>query len=171
MTIYFKPTWLMIKQHNQTGLKYFCKTVKQDPLKYNGSGKRWLNHLKVHGNDVSTIWCQLFESKDELTQYALAFSTENNIVESKDWANLCFENGTDGGYRSNNHFSTKWNKLPKTDNFKRKVSKALTGNVNKACPVMINQIRFESMVDAANHLNRHVATIYNWVKSGKATKL
>lgn len=171
MTIYFKPTWLMIKQHNQTGLKYFCKTVKQDPYKYNGSGKRWLNHLNTHGNDVSTVWCQLFENKEELTQYALTFSTENNIVISDEWANLCFENGIDGGHRDNNHFATTWNKLPKTDDFKNKVSSALKGNKNKACPIMVGQLRFESLESAAKYFNRHGSTICYWIRKGKAIKL
>ena len=96
MSIY-KPTWLYIKQHNQTGLKYFGKTTKDDPIKYLGSGKRWVNHLKVHGNDVSTVWCQLFENKEELTLYALTFSAKNDIVKSKDWANLKPEDGLWGG--------------------------------------------------------------------------
>lgn len=34
----FVPPWLYIKQHNQTGLKYFGKTIRKDPKKYKGSG-------------------------------------------------------------------------------------------------------------------------------------
>ena len=49
----FIPTWLYIKQHNQTKLKYFGKTI-HDPLSYKGSGKYWLRNLHKHGNDVST---------------------------------------------------------------------------------------------------------------------
>lgn len=92
----FQPTWLYIKQHNKTGLKYFGKTVR-DPHKYKGSGKYWLRHLKIYGNDVSTIWCQLFETKDHLNEYAIAFSMNNSIVESKEWANLIIEDGLGGG--------------------------------------------------------------------------
>jgi hypothetical protein len=44
----FKPTYLMVKTHNQTSLKYFCKTVKNNPLTYLGSGKYWTRHLKAH---------------------------------------------------------------------------------------------------------------------------
>jgi hypothetical protein len=95
--INYKPTWLYIKQHNVTGLKYFGKTVKADPFKYRGSGDHWKSHLKKHGNDVTTIWSQLFESKEELVEYALKFSEENNITESEEWANLKPENGLDGG--------------------------------------------------------------------------
>lgn len=96
MNIY-KPTWLYIKQHNVTGLKYFGKTSQKDPTKYKGSGKYWKSHLKKHGNNVTTIWCQLFTSKEDIVEYAVQFSKENQIVESKEWANLKEENGIDGG--------------------------------------------------------------------------
>ena len=93
----FKSTWLYIKQHNVTGLKYFGKTIS-DPETYLGSGIYWTNHLKKHGNDVSTVWTQLFEDRNILKEYAIKFSEENNIVESKEWANLKQEDGLMGGY-------------------------------------------------------------------------
>lgn len=99
----FTPTWLMIKQHKATGLKYFCKTSLYDPVKYLGSGTYWTRHLAEHGNEVETLWYQLFEDKDEIMTYALSFSAENNIVDAVDengrkiWANLIPENGIDGG--------------------------------------------------------------------------
>jgi len=34
-----KPTYLYIKEHSKTGLKYFGKTTKSDPTVYDGSGK------------------------------------------------------------------------------------------------------------------------------------
>lgn len=92
----FKPTWLYVKQHNSTGLRYFGKTVK-DPLIYKGSGKRWNHHLNKYGNDVTTLWCRLFTNKEELVAYALNFSKKNSIVESKSWANLIIEDGLTGG--------------------------------------------------------------------------
>lgn len=92
----FKPTWLMIKQHNETGLKYFCKTVRKDPIKYRGSGKYWMRHLKKYGGKATTLWYQLFTNKEQLVEYALHFSKENNIVESEEWANLVPEDGLDG---------------------------------------------------------------------------
>ncbi len=103
-------TWLYIKQHNKTGLKYFGKTVK-DPVLYNGSGKRWMNHLKVHGPDITTVWYQLFSNKDTLVEYALNFSEKNNIVESEKWANLKPENGLDGNVAGNKHSSETKNKI------------------------------------------------------------
>jgi len=94
----FKPTHLYIKQHSITGLKYFGKTT-QDLSKYHGSGTRWNNHLKVHGYEhVVTLWSQLFTTVDEIKEFALNFSEENQIVESKEWANLKPENGLDGGW-------------------------------------------------------------------------
>jgi hypothetical protein len=99
----FKPTWLIIKRHNITGLKYFCKTINKDPIKYKGSGTVWMRHLKIHGHDVTTIWCQLFTNKKEIENYAIKFSIENDIVGARDqngnkiWANLIIENGLDGG--------------------------------------------------------------------------
>lgn len=93
----FRPTFLYIKQHNVTGLKYFGKTIESDPIKYKGSGKHWLRHLKKYGNDVTTIWYQLFIDKDQLTNFALSFSQKNNIVESREWANLKPEDGLCGG--------------------------------------------------------------------------
>lgn len=66
----YKPTWLYIKQHNVTKLKYFGKTTNGDPYKYKGSGIYWTRHLNKHGNDVTTIWCQLFNSKIELVEFA-----------------------------------------------------------------------------------------------------
>ena len=44
----FNPTWLYIKEHNVTGLKYFGKTTR-DPLKYKGSGTHWTRHISKHG--------------------------------------------------------------------------------------------------------------------------
>lgn len=99
----FKPTWLMIKQHNVTGLKYFCKTINKDPIKYKGSGTVWRRHIKVHGNSITTLWCQLFLTKEEIQIYAVKFSIEHDIVNIRNeigvkiWANLIVENGIDGG--------------------------------------------------------------------------
>ena len=95
-------TSLYIKQHNKTGLTYFGKTDNSDPVAYQGSGSYWKAHLAVHGNDVSTIWHQEFNDREELIRYATEFSISNNIVEAMDingkkiWANLVNENGTDG---------------------------------------------------------------------------
>lgn len=93
----------MIKRHKDTGLLYFCKTSTRDPLKYTGSGKYWKKHLRIHGKNVDTVWYQLFETKEDLVEFALFFSEFNNIVSDVDscgkkiWANEIPENGLDGG--------------------------------------------------------------------------
>lgn len=95
MTIY-----LYIKKHLVTGLKYFGKTAKQDPHSYVGSGTYWQRHIKKHGKKfVETIKIWEFQNQEEATSFALKFSEENNIVESKEWANLIPENGLDGAVK------------------------------------------------------------------------
>ena len=93
----FNPTWLYVKQHNITGLKYFGKTVKSDPNKYLGSGVYWTRHLNEHGENITTVWAQKFTDKESLVEFALQFSKENNIVDSAEWANLKPEDGLMGG--------------------------------------------------------------------------
>lgn len=100
MIIYTKitPTYLYIKQHSITGLKYFGKTTKQDPIKYLGSGTYWKNHIKKHGKQyVETLWVSDLYYDTSITEHALHFSIENDITDSKEWANLILENGLDGG--------------------------------------------------------------------------
>jgi len=95
MTIY-----LYIKTHLDTGLKYFGKTTKDNLDTYHGSGKKWKNHLKKHGTNVETKIYFSSEDISEVETVALDFSIKNNIVESKEWANLKYENGRDGGTQS-----------------------------------------------------------------------
>jgi hypothetical protein len=106
-----KITYLYIKQHSISGLKYFGKTTKEDPVNYLGSGKYWKRHIKKHGTEfVQTIWYQSFNDTQELIKYALNFSKENNIVESKEWANLKNENGLDGGFNKHTEESNEKNR-------------------------------------------------------------
>lgn len=88
--------YLYVKQHKHTKLKYFGKTQKADPYKYLGSGLIWLRHLKQHGADIDTLELWKFDDVRECEKFALSFSQKNNIVESKEWANLRPENGRDG---------------------------------------------------------------------------
>ena len=111
----FKPTYLYIKTHKITGLKYFGKTVKQDPYKYKGSGKRWTNHIKVYGYIVDTEVLGYYTNADECMNAAIEFSIRHNIVESSDWANLKIEDTKDGGA------------YPQTEESIRKRSKSLKG--------------------------------------------
>jgi hypothetical protein len=104
-TIYtIAPTYLYIKQHSVTGLKYFGKTTK-DPYKYLGSGKYWLKHINKHDKKfIQTIWVsELYTDKNLLSEFALFFSEEYDIVKSKDWANLKPEDGLDGWTKGVKH--------------------------------------------------------------------
>ena len=163
----YTPTWLYIKEHSTTGLRYFGKTVK-DPLKYSGSGTRWLHHLRKHGKEhVTTVWSCLFTSREELIEFATFFSEEFNIVKSNHWANLCPESGTDGGYRQNNYF-IEYNKIARSDAHNAAISNAKKGKATKQFPVTINSIYYPSMVNASRSLKVSEQTIYRWVKHGKA---
>jgi hypothetical protein len=93
----FKPTFLYLKRHKDTKLLYFGKTTRTDPVKYNGSGKYWKNHLKKYGKNIETIWYEKFYDIYELINFALSFSEIFDITNSELFANLCEENGLDGG--------------------------------------------------------------------------
>ncbi len=131
----FKPTFLYIKEHAITGLRYFGETTKSDPIKYPGSGTRWQRHYKVHGKEhVNTIWYHLFDNIDLLVEFALFFSEEYDIVESDNWANLTLENGLDGasvGHKVSKETAKKISEaqkeIPKSIEHKRKISSSLTG--------------------------------------------
>jgi hypothetical protein len=92
----FVPTWLYVKIHNSTGLKYLGKTV-QDPYSYNGSGKHWKSHLKKHGKNVTTLWACKYNNQEILREEALFFSKVYDVVNSKEWANIMIEDGATGG--------------------------------------------------------------------------
>lgn len=124
MSIY-KPTWLYIKQHNVTGLKYFGMTRCKYINSYTGSGKYWKLHLKKHGTNITTLWCQLFDNENELIEYAINFSKTHNIVESNEWANLVPETGVYGksaGLKGWKH----------TESAKRKISEFQKGRPGKS---------------------------------------
>jgi hypothetical protein len=92
------PTYLYIKKHSVTGLKYFGKTTKSDPYKYKGSGVRWTHHIRKHGKEhIVTLWVSEPYYDTSIIEHALHFSAENNITESNEWANLIPENGLNGG--------------------------------------------------------------------------
>ena len=91
----FKPTYLYIKTHVVTGLKYFGKTTR-NPLSYAGSGKYWKRHINKHGNICDTEILGIYHDVRECTIDAVWFSETFDIVNSDEWANLIVENGMDG---------------------------------------------------------------------------
>ena len=97
MTGAIHPTYLYIKEHSITGLKYFGKTCR-NPYKYNGSGQHWMPHIKKHGRKhvVTNQVFGPFTDAAIISKFALAFSAEHNIAASKDWANMEPENGLNG---------------------------------------------------------------------------
>jgi hypothetical protein len=88
--------YLYHKRHRTTGLNYFGKTTN-NPYIYNGSGVYWRDHLNKHGIDIETLQVWEFSDIRECSKFAIEFSIQNNIVKSDQWANLCIENGLDGG--------------------------------------------------------------------------
>ncbi len=144
----FYPTYLYIKTHNKTGLKYFGKTTK-DPFEYRGSGKYWLEHLKIHGNNVSTEIVGFFENKDECMAAALNFSNKHNIVSAlnehnkKVWANQVVENGIDGG-------ATRFG--PHSDATKKKISSAQIGK--KLSEEVKNKIKESRKLQDMSHMKK-----------------
>jgi len=125
MTIY-----LYVKQHSVTGLKYFGKTEKVDPYKYMGSGIYWRRHLKKHGNLIKTLEVWKFDDQEMCTDFALTFSKNNNIVESKEWANLQEENGLDGNTKGNGGGKKGRTRQGHSEETKVKLSIANKGNTH-----------------------------------------
>jgi len=88
--------YLLLKTHNKTGLKYLCQTKKKDPIKYQGSGERWIRHLNKHGYDFSTKILGKFKKKKELVKLGEKYSKKWNVKKDRNFANLIDETG-DGG--------------------------------------------------------------------------
>ena len=87
--------YLYKKTHNETGLQYLGKTIR-DPYKYPGSGLYWKRHIKEHGNDVTTEVLFQTEDKEEFKKVAIEYSNKLDIVKSKEWANFREETGHGG---------------------------------------------------------------------------
>jgi len=86
---------LYIKQHRDTGLKYFGKTIR-DPQRYQGSGRYWRNHIRAHGENIETVWTMAFEDQTLCSEFAELFSELYDIVQDPAWANQIPENGLGG---------------------------------------------------------------------------
>lgn len=122
----FKPTYLMVKQHEITGLKYFCKTIRKNPYEYRGSGIFWNRHIKIYGIDnIKTIWCELFTNENDLIEFATLFSDFYDVVNSNEWANLIIEDGLTG-------FLSENSKIIQKERIKNKTHHFLSGNIQKA---------------------------------------
>jgi len=91
-------TYLYVKTHTITGLKYLGKTSKADPHKYLGSGKYWRQHLKKHGNHYTTEILKECQHPAMIEYWGLYYSDLWNIVDSDEWANLTPEVGAGGAF-------------------------------------------------------------------------
>lgn len=93
--------YLLLKEHNNTNLKYLCKFTEgvkiKSPFKYKGSGKYWKRHIKKYGNNVSTTILYNGNCEKELSASAIFWSSVYDVVKNKEFANLIPENGLDGG--------------------------------------------------------------------------
>jgi len=118
--------YLYVKQHKKTGLKYFGQTHTKNPYDYKGSGVYWKKHLSKHGKDIDTL--QVWEFQDQLkaTEFAIDFSIKNNIVESKEWANLDVEDAKQGAALNNKNAKGNLGKS-KTKQHRENISKSKTG--------------------------------------------
>lgn len=131
---------LYVKTHNKTGLKYFGKTKRKNVHSYTGSGVYWKRHLKKHGRDyITRVIAQFSEDQiEELREFAINFSIENDIVNSKEWANFTIETGLDfhNALTGKNH--PMWGKTgknhqrygkPISEESRRRMSEAQRGRV------------------------------------------
>lgn len=116
--------YLLLKEHNDTNLKYLCKFTEgvkiKSPFKYKGSGKYWKRHIKKYGNNVSTTILYNGKCEKKLSALAIFWSGVYDVVNNKEFANLIPENGLDGG-----GLHTKGKHL--TKEHKEKISKFFKG--------------------------------------------
>jgi hypothetical protein len=93
----FKPTALLVMEHNITGMKYFCKTTCVDRVKtYKGSGIAWNKHLEENGKDITVGLLGFYVDEERCLSAAKKFSEDNDIVRSQLWANAIPETGRNG---------------------------------------------------------------------------
>lgn len=151
--------YLYVKTHNETGLKYLGKTI-QDPFKYQGSGVRWLNHLKAHGGTVTTKILGAYETFEELQKEGLFYSKKWDIVKSTEWANLCEEDG---------HGSSGWNLTPeqRTKNGKKggKKGGAIMGPITKEKCIGIFSLSKEQLLEYASQGGKKSAALQKGIHS------
>lgn len=110
--------YLYLKYHNITGLKYLGYT-KNDPYKYRGSGSYWKKHIQKHGNDVTTEILYKSEKIEDISQMGEYYSKLWNIVDNKEFANLCEEDGNKLYGKANINFMGH----PQTIETREKISK------------------------------------------------
>lgn len=88
-----KKHYLLLKQHNTTGMKYLCYHRGDDKscLVYKGSGLYWKKHLEKHGSDISTIILKESDDRLVISEEGKKYSIMWDVIESKEFANLIIE--------------------------------------------------------------------------------
>lgn len=89
-----KKHFLLLKQHEKTGLKYLCYHfgTKENCYTYTGSGKYWLDHIRKHGKKyIKTNILEVKETREDLVEHGIRFSNLFNVVNSTEFANLTIE--------------------------------------------------------------------------------
>ena len=89
-----------------------------------------MRHIKIHGNDVTTKILGYYNTLEKLQEAAIKFSKDNDIVDSKEWANMRLEDGLTGGNTSNNF----------TELSKKKISNRHAGTNNPQSKLNIDQV-------------------------------
>lgn len=88
-------TYIYIKTHNKTGVKYLGITT-EDPHTYPGSGIDWKQLLLEQGEDHTTEVIHECQSKAEVREWGLYYSDLWDIVNSPEWMNRKREQGMGG---------------------------------------------------------------------------
>ena len=90
MNIYnsITPTYLYVKQHSITGMKYFGKTTR-NPIKYIGSGKYWKRHISKHGKlqktrKINPVYDHMGNIFDNPRRMAKFYSLTDNFYSKLD---------------------------------------------------------------------------------------
>lgn len=136
---------LMIKKHDITGMKYLCKMsieiqgkkTFKDCYSYLGSGKRWLNHLKFHGKEISTFILLVSHDINQFRMIAFNYSMMLDVVNRDDFANLTEEKG-DGGLIGTGQLGKTWKikdttRMKKPKNRKNCDYSSISGGNNYQC--------------------------------------
>lgn len=154
-----KTTYLYVKQHEITGLRYFGKTTraKKDVDKYLGSGKYWKRHILKHGvQHVKTLWIsEAFDDENLLIDFADLFSDFYDIANSNEWANMKKENGKDGGF-----FLYGEDNPAKRPEVRQKISQALMGHAGVVNKGFLNRNHSEETKQkmSISHLGKKISS-------------
>lgn len=88
-----KKYYLMLKQHDNTKLKYLCfhYGTKESCFTYKGSGKYWTSHLSKHGKTITTTILLESDNQSDIAKAGIEYSLLWDVVKSCEFANLTIE--------------------------------------------------------------------------------